>query len=169
MQDLIDRLNNRTGNPTFLNSGVLVTSHLPEDSFSYFDFGKSFTQFVKPVSRINPPFLNMPSDTLALPPHCHPGGEIAFVANGEYFDADISGKPIHNYSSGSIVVYGSFSTHRPLSKTGAKIFYVPLDGILFPGRLAELQADDPVKLLEKMESSGAPKPALDYARSWMLP
>ena len=94
-------------------------------------------------------------------------GEIATVLDGEYFDADISGEVIHTYSKGSIVIYGAFSTHRPLSKTGGIVSYTTLDGIIFPGNSIEIQAEDPLELLKKMESKGAPQGALEYAKYWM--
>ena len=165
---LTDKITEVTGTPQFFNSGIILTQSLARDRLDFVDFGKGFNELVKPGQRMNPTLLNMPSGSLSLPPHCHPGGEIAYLIDGEYFDADMSGKPIKSYTPGSIVVYGAFSTHRPLSKTGARIFYVPLDGILFPGKSPDLQADDMINLLRKMESAGAPPQALDYARSWML-
>ena len=157
-----------TGEVNFFNSGVLPTSSLARDRIDFVEIGKGFNELVKPCQRINPTLLNMPSGSLLLPPHCHPGGEIAYVAEGEYFDASILGTPMHTYPAGSIVFYGAFSTHRPLSRTGARIFYVPLDGIIFPGSSSELQTDDPQKLIDKMGKLSAPGPAIGYARMWML-
>jgi len=159
-----------TGTDDFFNSGVLDCSKLSRDRMDFLDLGKVFGELVRPGRRLNPTLLNMPRDSLSLPPHCHPGGEIAYVVEGEYFDSDMKGNLIRNYGPGSIVVYGIYSTHRPLSKIGARIFYVPFDGIIFPGKSSELQAEDAISLLTKMQAFGSPAPgeAIDYARSWML-
>ncbi len=164
----IDKLTKVTGIILlFFNSGVLESSHVSRDKIDFTDIGKGLGDVIKQGPRANHTFLNMSPGSLQLPPHCHPGGEIATVLEGEYFDADISGNRIHSYGPGSIVIYGAFSTHRPLSETGARISYTTLDGILFPGKSMEIQSDDPINLLRKMESAGAPQGALNYARSWM--
>ncbi|MEK6846697.1 MAG: cupin domain-containing protein [Nanoarchaeota archaeon] len=169
--DLLDGLNRLqyiTGTDDFFNSGVLITAGMAADRLDFRDVGKGFSKHVEPGERINPTLLHMPSGSLSLPPHCHPGGEIAYVISGEYFDADMTGRPIRTYPVGSVVIYSAFSTHRPLSRDGARIFYVPLDGILFPSRSPEVQASDPEMLLGKMEAARAPEPALSYARGWLL-
>ncbi len=150
----------------FFNSGSKIIPE-PKTGHDIVDFGpQSHLAFLQ-GSRINPTLLTMPPLALTLPPHCHPGGEIAYVIEGEYFDANLKGSPIRSYPAGSLVAYGLFSTHRPLSRTGAKIFYIPFNGIVFPSRSQELSTDDPHNLVRKMKDLGAPLPALDYAREWM--
>ncbi len=94
-------------------------------------------------------------------PHGHPGGEWAYVERGEYFDADMRGNPIKVYTQGSIVVYGQGSTHRPLSKDGARIFYIPFDGIVF--------GKDALDLAKKMKKMGTAAEAVEFALLWMVP
>jgi hypothetical protein len=168
MESLRNKLKQLTGSNQFFNSGVLDTSALSRDRLDFIDMGRDFPDIVKSGERINPTMLNMPPNSFNLPPHCHPSGEIAYVADGEYFDALIDGRRNFTYTKGSVIIYGAFSTHRPLSEVGARIFYIPLDGIIFPGKNQEMQAEDTVSLLSKMQNAGAPPLALDYARSWML-
>ena len=61
---------------------------------------------------------------------------------------------------GSIVFYTRGSTHRPLSETGAEIFYIPFDGIVF-GKGAE-------DLARKMQKVGTSAEALEYTLHWMV-
>lgn len=150
----------------FFNSGSKIMP-VQKTGFDIIDLGPQSHLAFSQGSRINPTILTMSRDALHLPPHCHPGGEIAYVVQGEYFDANLNGLPIQTYDSGSLVVYGLFSTHRPLSRTGAKIFYIPFNGIVFPSKSQELSADDPYNLVRKMKDLGAPLPALEYAREWM--
>ncbi|MGV8142586.1 MAG: hypothetical protein ACP5NS_03030 [Candidatus Pacearchaeota archaeon] len=160
---LTDRFKQVAGTPSFFNSGVLDISGLGRDRTNYVDIGKGFSELVKQGLRVNHTLLYMAPRSLSLPFHCHPGGEIATVIEGEYFDADQSGNRIQVYGPGSVVVYSAFSTHRPLSESGATISYTTLDGILFPGKSMEIQAGDMEKLLERMRSAQAPQSALDWA------
>ncbi len=173
MEDLLKKIVFRTGSPTFFNSGIFDVFRTGDSTSStgnqFADLGREFTQqFLKPGPRFNHAYLKMPAGSLNLPPHCHPGGEIATVLEGGYFDADMHGNPIQAYSKGSIVIYGNFSTHRPLSGDGAVISYTTLDGILFPQNSNELVANSAQELLGKMEKLGAQKSSLEYARSWLL-
>jgi len=110
-------------------------------------------------------WLPLPHDLLRLchqqQQHCHPGGELACVEAGEYFDADMQGNVLRTYPEGSIVFYKMGSTHRPLSLTGARLFYIPFDGIIF-GKGAE-------DLMQKMVDKGVREEALQYALFWMFP
>ncbi|MDO8555939.1 MAG: hypothetical protein Q7R96_02075, partial [Nanoarchaeota archaeon] len=111
--------------------------------------------------------LNMPKDCLNLGPHCHPGGELAIVTDGCYFDAHIDGSKIWEYPKGSVVFYKQWSTHRPLSDQGAQITYFTFDGLIIPNR-GVMSPEVPRKVLEKMSELKAPKDAVDYALEWMI-
>ena len=56
---------------------------------------------------------------------------------------------------------GASSTHRPLSSDGAKILYIPFDGIVF--------GKNPEDLARKMVKVGTATEALEYALQWMVP
>ncbi|TDI46370.1 MAG: hypothetical protein E2P02_05230 [Acidobacteria bacterium] len=102
----------------------------------------------------------MPKGCLQQGPHCHPGGEFSYVVEGEYFDGDMEGGVINTYPAGSVVFYSQGSTHRPLSKEGATILYIPFDGILF--------GKDPEDLARKMVKVGTAEEAVEYALQWMV-
>ena len=88
-------------------------------------------------------------------------GADARALEGEYFDGDMEGGVIHAYPAGSIVFYSQGSTHRPLSKEGARILYIPFDGIIF--------GKDPEDLARKMVKVGTGEEAVEYALQWMVP
>jgi hypothetical protein len=83
------------------------------------------------------------------------------VVDGEYFDADMDGRVIESYPAGRVVFYSKGSTHRPLSKDGARILYIPFDGIVF--------GKDPEDLARKMVKVGTATEAFEYALRWMVP
>jgi len=148
----------------YLNSGrwmgsIADTSKLAFDSI--LEARENPEDFLKQGRRFNPTWLNMPANCLSMGPHCHPGGEFAYVVTGQYFDADMSGNRIRTYGEGSIVFYTKGSTHRPLSEVGAEIFYIPFDGIVF--------GKDPNELARKMQKVGTSVEALEYALHWMVP
>jgi len=64
------------------------------------------------------------------------------------------------YPKGSTIFYQTGSTHRPLSRDGAEIFYVAFDGITF-GKDAE-------DLMRKIKKAGTPEDATEYALQWMF-
>ena len=70
-------------------------------------------------------------------------------------------RQIESYPAGRVVFYSQGSTHRPLSTDGAKILYIPFDGILF--------GKDPEDLARKMVKVGTAAEALEYALHWMVP
>ncbi|HLD12482.1 MAG TPA: hypothetical protein VJB87_02700 [Candidatus Nanoarchaeia archaeon] len=112
--------------------------------------------------------LRMPTNCLNLGPHCHPGGEVSIVLGGSYFDADIDGNQLLEYPEGSVVVYSKWSTHRPLSRTGADIIYFTLDGIIIPNK-GVMAPEVPRKVIDKMVSLKAPKDAVAFALEWLVP
>lgn len=148
--------------PRFFNSGVGLDHDLSGNEIRFETAGKYASHFFRQGQKFNPTLLYLPPRTLKQQPHCHPGGEIAFVVSGSYFDAGMSGNALRGtYEEGDVVFYGKGSTHRPLSHTGAGIFYIPFDGILF--------ADTPSQLLDKMKAATCSDEALEYALHWMLP
>ena len=150
-----------TRSDTFLNSGVGLEQELDPSKIDFAVIGDSFQDFFRQGPRISPILLSMPKDCLQQGPHCHPGGEFSYVVEGEYFDGDMQGGVIHTYPAGSVVFYSRGSTHRPLSKQGARILYIPFDGILF--------GKDPDDLARKMVKVGTAEEAVEYALQWMAP
>ncbi len=149
-----------TRTDTFVNSGVGLDQELDASKIDYAVIGDSFQDFFRQGARISPTLLSMPKDCLRQGPHCHPGGEFSYVVDGEYFDGDMEGGVIHTYPAGSVVFYSQGSTHRPLSKEGATILYIPFDGILF--------GKDPEDLARKMVKVGTAEDAVEYALQWMV-
>ena len=147
--------------PKFINSGVGLGKELKDDELDFDTVGEGFSDFFQQGPRINPTLLNMPPDCLTQGPHCHPGGEFSYVVGGEYFDADMDGGVIESYPAGSLVFYSRGSSHRPLSREGARILYIPFDGIVF--------GKDPEDLARKMVKVGTPAEAIEYALRWMVP
>jgi len=68
---------------------------------------------------------------------------------------------VRSYSAGSAVFYNKGSTHRPLSIDGARVLYIPFDGIIF--------GKSPEDLVAKMHKVGTSEEALEYALHWMVP
>lgn len=157
---LIDRT--VTGNLRFLNSGIGLSQSLPSsDKPSFQSIGRYAHNYFRQGDRFTYTQLRLPPDTFDQQPHCHPGGEIAIVRRGMYFDADMDGKPLRVYPEGTRVFYPKGSTHRPLSgHEGADIDYIAFDGIVF--------GETPSRLLVSM--ARLPKiadEALEYAFEWM--
>ena len=158
--ELID--GNVYGEVVFLNSWRGLTRKLEEDKL---DFESELPRDVDPTTIFSPgkrlmiSNLNMPKGCVQGP-HCHPGGEFAYVKEGEYYDAFMDGRPRRIYPQGSTVFYRSGSTHRPLSGTGAKIVYIAFDGIIF--------GENPEKLAEKMVKARTSQEAIEYATTWMV-
>jgi len=150
-----------TRTDTFVNSGVGLEQKLDPSKLDFAVLGDSFQDFFRQGARISPTLLSMPKGCLQQGPHCHPGGEFSYVVDGEYFDGDMEGGVIHTYPAGSVVFYSQGSTHRPLSKEGATILYIPFDGILF--------GKDPEDLARKMVKVGTAEEAVEYALQWMVP
>ncbi len=151
--------------PRFLNSGRMRLARLDENEFGYqplFDLrSDNPNHLFRPDEKFNPALLRMPRNYINQKPHCHKGGEFAYVIDGEYFDADMEGSPLVVYPSGSIVFYPRFSTHRPESREGALLFYIPFDGITF--------GENPEDLARKMVRLGTTEEALEFALMWMVP
>ena len=156
-----DSLSKRTGTDGFVNSGVGLSDGLDPSKLDFRIAGEDFGDFFRQGGRFMPTMLNMPVGCLDQGPHCHPGGEFSYVVDGEYFDADMDGGVIETYPAGSVIFYSQGSTHRPLSESGAKILYIPFDGILF-GKNAE-------DLTRKMVKVGTSEEAIEYALRWMVP
>jgi len=157
----IDGLTQITGAENFVNSGVGLARELDPSKIDFDTFGENSQDFFRQGPRIMPTMLAMPPNCLVQGPHCHPGGEFSYVVEGEYFDADMDGAVIESYPAGRVVFYSQGSTHRPLSTDGAKILYIPFDGILF--------GKDPEDLARKMVKVGTAAEALEYALQWMVP
>lgn len=149
------------GQIKFHNSGIGLWQLLDRSKLDYKMAGDESAGYFRQGKRFNPTILNMPVNCLDQVPHCHPGGEFAYVVQGEYFDADMEGEVICSYPAGSVVFYNIFSTHRPLSRDGAQILYIPFDGIVF--------GKDPLDLANKMIKVGTTPAALEYAMTWMVP
>ncbi len=149
------------GEPKFINSGVGLGKELDPETLDFDAVGEGFEGFFRQGPRIAPTLLTMPPGCLQQGPHCHPGGEFSYVVRGEYFDADMEGAVIETYPAGSVVFYAKGSSHRPLSSDGAKILYIPFDGLVF-GRSVE-------ELSRKMIKIGTAEEAVEYALRWMEP
>ena len=156
----IDNLTQVTRTENFINSGVGLARDLDASKIDFDTLGDDFQDFFRQGPRIMPTMLNMPAKCLEQGPHCHPGGEFSYVVDGEYFDADMDGGVIESYPAGRVVFYSKGSTHRPLSSDGAKILYIPFDGILF--------GKNPEDLTRKMVKVGTAAEALEYALQWMV-
>jgi len=156
-----DQFSQVTGTEAFVNSGVGLSRALDPSKLDFEAVGDGFEEFFRQGPRFSPTFLSMPASCLAQGPHCHPGGEFSYVVEGEYFDADMDGGVIQTYPAGRVVFYSRGSTHRPLSRDGAKILYIPFDGIVF--------GKDPGDLARKMVKVGTAPEALEYALKWMVP
>ena len=153
-----------TGTAKYINSGLWNHGELEKGKLDYRElFGKvdQPINFFRQGPRINLDVLNMPANCLDQGPHCHPGGEFAYIKSGEYWDADMNGRPIRIYDEGSIVCYAQGSSHRPLSEVGAEIFYLQFDGIVF--------GKDALDLAKKMKKIGTQEEALEFALLWMIP
>ena len=157
----LESLTQVTGSEHFVNSGVGLSRVLDASKIDFDTAGEGFSEFFRQGPRILPTMLNLPANCLEQGPHCHPGGEFSYVVEGEYFDADMDGGVIESYPAGRVIFYSRGSTHRPLSKEGAKILYIPFDGIVF--------GKDPEDLARKMVKVGTSAEALEYALSWMIP
>lgn len=156
-----DKFSQVTGTDKFVNSGVGLDRDLDPSKLDFDAITDGFGDFFQQGPRIMPTMLAMPSNCLDQGPHCHPGGEFSYVVDGEYFDADMDGGAIESYPAGRVIFYSQGSTHRPLSSTGAKILYIPFDGIVF--------GKDPEDLARKMVKVGTAAEALEYALQWMVP
>ena len=143
----------------YLNSGIGLSGQLKKTQLAFEQAGEGADSFFQMGKRFNPTKLNMPPNCLDQGPHCHPGGEWAYVVDGEYFDANMEGRLLQHYCKGNTIFYNKGSTHRPLSITGAALLYIPFDGIVF-GKDAE-------DLARKMMKIGTAQEALEYALSWM--
>ena len=158
---LIDRT--LAGVPKFINSGVGLRKLLDRTRLSFetaFDPGEE-NDFFRQGRRFNPTHLVMPPNCLDQGPHFHPGGEFSYVVSGEYFDADLEGNVLRVYPAGTTIFYAKGSSHRPLSREGAEILYIPFDGIVFGA--------DPRDLARRMVKLGTAQEAIEYALLWMLP
>ena len=145
----------------YVNSGIGLYRELSREKLDYQMAGEGVSEFLKQGRKFDVRKLNMPANCLDQGPHCHPGGEFAYVNEGEYYDADMAGFPLRTYPRHSFVFYNKGSTHRPLSDEGSEILYMPFDGIVF-GKDAE-------ELARKMVKIGTPEEALEYALMWMVP
>ena len=149
------------GEYRFFNSGVGLRQELDKAKLVFEAAGEGVGDFFKQGPKFNPTHLNLPANCLSQGPHGHPGGEFSYVIDGGYFDADMEGRVIREYPTGSVVFYAQWSTHRPLSRDGADILYLPFDGIVF--------GKDAADLAKKMFKIGTKEEALEYALMWMIP
>ncbi len=159
--NFIEGFSKITRTDTFVNSGVGLQRELDPSKIDFEAIGDGFEDFFHQGARLSPILLSMPENCLQQGPHCHPGGEFSYVVDGEYFDGDMEGGVIQAYPAGSVVFYSRGSTHRPLSKDGARILYIPFDGIVF--------GKDPEDLARKMVKVAAAEEAVDYALQGMVP
>ena len=155
-----DSLQQKTGTEKYVNSGIGVKKPLDRTKLDYNQVAAGFDGFFRPGPRIGVYHLYMPQNCLNMGPHMHPGGELAFVIDGEYFDADMNGGVLRAYPRGSTVFYQAGSTHRPLSRDGSEIFYVAFDGIVF--------GKDAIDLMMKIKRAEAPEDTVEYALQWMF-
>ena|SRR3989344_4886124 len=154
------------GKLLFLNSGVWLPESFPlqsliESKTAYQTIGTFATNYFRQGSRLTftTAYLG-PADP--EPPHFHPGGEIAFVRAGEYFDADMDGTCLRTYTEGSKIFYPKGSTHRPLTRDGAYVEFLTFDGIV--------SGKDAQELLTKMKHvPRTDELALEFALLWMVP
>lgn len=156
----IENLEAKTGTKRFWNSGIGFNKELNVTALDFDAAGEGVAGYFSLGAKFMPTHLNMPENCLTQGPHCHPGGEFAYVVRGEYFDADMQGNPIQTYPAGTTVFYNKFSTHRPLSRTGADLLYMAFDGIVF--------GKNPEDLAGKMTKIGTPEEAVEYALTWMV-
>ncbi len=156
----IENLEAKTGTERYFNSGIGLKRPLDKAQLDFDIAGEGVAEYFSVGRKFMPTHLNMPANCLTQGPHCHPGGEFAYVIDGEYFDADINGSPIQVYPAGTTIFYNKFSTHRPLSKTGSDIIYIAFDGIVF--------GKNPEDLAGKMTKIGTPEEAVEYALTWMI-
>lgn len=157
----LDSFSQVTGTDDFVNSGVGLDRVLDPSKIDFDAITDGFQNFFEQGPRIMPTMLAMPPQCLDQSPHCHPGGEFSYVVDGEYFDGDMDGGVIESYPAGRVIFYSKGSTHRPLSSDGARILYIPFDGIVF--------GKDPADLARKMVKVGTATEALEYALQWMVP
>ncbi|MBS3152589.1 hypothetical protein J4230_04225 [Candidatus Woesearchaeota archaeon] len=156
---LIDR--EIVGSSKFINSGVSLKRKLDESILDFDSTSNNIYDYFSFGSRFRPTRLNMPRNYLGGKPHFHPGGELAYVYDGAYFDADMEGNPIRVYLKGSVIFYPRGSTHRHLSRNGAELLYIPFNGTIF--------GDNAEDLVNKMVRFSTPQEALEYALLWMVP
>ncbi len=177
----IEQLTYSTGNSDFINSGVVPRMQPPAGRLkldvTYFDLS---TFLGAPTKRGYMASLTMPPDTRDVAPHFHPGGEIARVLEGSYFDADMGGVPIIGnnglplvYTKGMVVVSTQWSNHMPWSNEGAVLEYftpgglvsMNRDGMIPEGMSLQTVAE---KTIEAAAKAQAPPDALRYAIGWMI-
>src|SRR3989344_1127708 len=96
-------LEKTTGNDNYLNSGVRMSQVLNPSQLDFRTLASGFNEWTTASPRVTLTQLNMPKDCLNLGPHCHPGGELAVVTDGCYFDARIDGSKMWEYPKGSVV------------------------------------------------------------------
>ena len=156
----IENLEAKTGTEKFWNSGVGLRRSLDTTKLDFDAAGEGVAGYFLLGAKFMPTHLSMPANCLTQDPHCHPGGEFAYVTRGEYFDADMEGNPIQTYTTGTTIFYNNFSTHRPLSREGADIIYIAFDGIVF--------GKSPEDLAGRMTKIGTTEEAVEYALTWMI-
>ncbi len=162
-----ETLEQKIGRGNYVNSGVVKTRDLDLEKLDFQVIGEGFDGFMGVSPKVSATWLNMPKDCFNLGPHTHPGGEISYVSEGEYFDAAMDGSVIQCYPAGSVVFYNKWSTHRPLSNEGAKIFYFTFDGIIIPNR-GIMAPDSSLKIARKMAELKTPEDAVDYGLRFLF-
>lgn len=156
----IDDLEMKTGTDKFINSGVIRRKEMSFEggkvllgTHGFREFSRSGDKGYDALLTLNPHYDQ--------PPHLHPGGELAVVLKGMYFDGNMEGEEIEEYGEGATIWYNQFSTHRPLTGSeSAHIYYVSFAGIIMK--------DSPRELIKKAKEIKAPEDALDHMLEWMI-
>ena len=168
LKEKFDRtLEMTTGTDDFTNSGVKRLQVLSQGLLDFRTIAFGFDEWAQAGPRVTLTQLNMPVNCVNLGPHCHPKGELSVVLEGAYFDARMDCSVMQEYPQGTVGFYNQWSTHRPLSHTGAKIIYFTFDGLIIPNK-GEMSPTVHLQVLEKMAELRAPKDAVAYALSWMV-
>src|SRR3989338_8521499 len=93
----VDSLQQKTGTENYVNSGIGQKKQLDRTKLDYNQTGAGFDEFFRLGPKIASYNLFMPQNCLNMGPHMHHGGELAFVIDGEYFDADMRGEILRTY------------------------------------------------------------------------
>ncbi len=157
----VDSLQQRTGTERYVNSGVISRKEKTFQGAKVLLGVHGFREFTEPgdfgydaILTLDPNYTN--------PPHIHPGGELAVILNGMYFDGNNNGDPLHEYPEGTTVWYNKFSIHRPMTGVeGVRLYYVSFNGFVEKTPLIEL--------LKKAKQLKAPEDAMDNMLRWAAP
>ena len=164
----MEKLEQRTGTDDYVNSGVVTSKELDWGTLDFQVVAHGFNDSLSISPKITATRLHMPARCDNLGPHVHPGGELAYVVNGSYYDAAMDGNVLERYDPGSTVFYNKWSTHRPLSEEGAELFYLTFDGIIIPNH-GVMHDDAGIKIATKMAELNTPEDAVEYGLQFLFP